>query len=163
MKRLLIVYHSNTGGTGAMAQAAWQAARAERDVRVDLRQAPSATAEDVLVADGYVFATPETLAAISGPMKDFFDRCYYAVLDRIAGRPYATMICAGSDGENAARQVARIATGWRLRAVAAPLVVCTQAQTKAEIFAEKIISADDLSRCRDLGLGLAAGLSSGVF
>jgi hypothetical protein len=32
-------------------------------------------------------------------MKDFFDRSYYAVLDRINGRPYATMICAGSDGQ----------------------------------------------------------------
>jgi multimeric flavodoxin WrbA len=163
MKRLLIVYHSNTGGTRAMAEAAWAAALAEPDVRVDLRQAPSVTADDVLAADAYIFATPETLAAISGPMKDFFDRCYYAVFDRIAGLPYATMICAGSDGENAARQIARIATGWRLRAVAAPLIVCTHAQTSEAILAEKLISASDLDRCQDLGLSLAAGLSSGVF
>ena len=51
------------------------------------------------------------------------------MLDRINGRPYATLICAGSDGENAARQIARIATGWRLRAIADPLIVCTRAQT----------------------------------
>ena len=44
-------------------------------------------------------------------MKDFFDRTYYPVLDQISGRPYATLICAGSDGHNAARQVERIATG----------------------------------------------------
>ncbi len=163
MKRLLIVYHSNTGGTRAMAEAAWAAARAEPDVRVDLRRAPDAAPADMLGADGYVFATPETLAAISGPMKDFFDRCYYAVLDRIAGRPYATMVCAGSDGENAARQMARIATGWRLRAVAAPLIVCTHAQTTEAILAEKLISAGDFARCQDLGLTVAAGLSSGVF
>jgi multimeric flavodoxin WrbA len=163
MKRLLIVYHSNTGGTRAMAEAAFESARAEADIRIDLRHAPQAVAADLLNADGYVFATPETLAAISGPMKDFFDRCYYPVLDRIAGRPYATMICAGSDGENAARQVARIATGWRLRAVAAPLIVCTHAQTSEAILAAKIVSDLDLGRCRDLGLSLAAGLSSGVF
>ena len=50
-------------------------------------------------------------------MKDFFDRTYYAALDRIAGRPYATMVCAGSDGENAVRQIERICTGWRLKPV----------------------------------------------
>ena len=163
MKRLLIVYHSTTGGTRAMANAAWDAARAEADVHVDLRQAPSVMAEDVLAADGYVFATPETLAAISGPMKDFFDRCYYAVLDRVSGRPYAAMICAGSDGANAARQVARIANGWRLRLVAPPLIICTHAQTSEAILAAKAIPEGDLMRCRDLGLSLAAGLSSGVF
>ena len=84
---------------------------------------------DVLAADGYIFATPENLAAIAGLMKDFFDRTYYAALERINGRPYATLICAGSDGQNAARQIMRIATGWRLRPIAEPLIVCTHAQT----------------------------------
>ncbi len=50
---------------------------------------------------------------MAGVMKDFFDRTYYPALDRIVGRPYATLICAGSDGENAARQIHRIASGWR--------------------------------------------------
>jgi multimeric flavodoxin WrbA len=117
----------------------------------------------LLGADGYLFATPETLAAICGPMKDFFDRCYYPVLGRIEGRPYAAMICAGSDGANAARQVARIATGWRLRQVAATLTVCTHAQTADAILAPKTISAPDRAQCSDLGATLAAGLSAGVF
>jgi len=55
-------------------------------------------------------------------MKDFFDRTYYPVLNRITGRPYAILVCAGSDGENAARQIQRIATGWGLKAVAPPLM-----------------------------------------
>jgi len=72
-----------------------------------------------------VFASPENLAAMSGQMKDFFDRTYYAALDQLNGRPYAVMICAGSDGRNAAQQIERIATGWRLRAIAQPFIVCT--------------------------------------
>jgi multimeric flavodoxin WrbA len=115
------------------------------------------------VADGYVFATPENLAAMAGLMKDFFDRSYYPALDRINGRPYATLVCAGSDGDNAARQIARIATGWRLRAVADPLIVCTHAQTPEAILAPKVIGADDLARCEEVGATLAAGIMMGIF
>jgi multimeric flavodoxin WrbA len=118
---------------------------------------------DVVDADGYVFATPENLAAISGLMKDFFDRCYYPALDRINGRPYATLICAGSDGHNAARQIGRIATGWRLRPVAEALIVCTRAQTPEQILSPKIIATADLDRCRELGTALASGLAIGIF
>jgi hypothetical protein len=96
-------------------------------------------------------------------MKDFFDRTYYPVLDQISGRPYATLICAGSDGHNAAREVERIATGWRLKAMADPLIVCTHAQTPEVILAPKVIGADDLKRCEELGAALAAGMSMGVF
>lgn len=163
-KTLLIVYHSLTGGTEQMAGAARDGALQEGSgVQVRLLHARDAGPRDVLAADGYVFATPENLAAISGQLKDFFDRTYYAALDRLNGRPYASLVCAGSDGSNAARQVARIATGWRLKAVAEPLIVCTHAQTTEAILAPKRIGADDLERCRALGEALAAGLAMGVF
>jgi multimeric flavodoxin WrbA len=163
MKTLLIVFHSRTGGTAQMAQAAARAAAAEPAIRTRLLPAEQTEAEDLLAADGYIFATPENLAAIAGVMKEFFDRTYYPVLGRLGGRPYAALICAGSDGENAARQVARIATGWRLRAVAAPLIVCTHAQTPEAILAPKIIGAANLGRCAEAGAALAAGLAMGIF
>jgi multimeric flavodoxin WrbA len=162
-KTLLIVYHSTTGGTRQMVEAAARGAALEPTVRVRLLSAPMAQAADLLEADGYIFGTPENLAAISGLMKDFFDRTYYPALDRINGRPYATLICAGSDGHNAARQVERIATGWRLKAVADPLIVCTHAQTPKAILAPKLIRPDDLKHCEELGAALAAGMSIGVF
>ncbi|MFC7539827.1 NAD(P)H-dependent oxidoreductase [Siccirubricoccus deserti] len=83
MRTLLIVFHSNTGGTRQMAEAAARGAAAE--ARVLLRHADDAGPEALLDADGVIFATPETLAAIAGPMKSFFDRCYYPVLGRIEG------------------------------------------------------------------------------
>jgi multimeric flavodoxin WrbA len=163
MKTLLIVYHSLTGGTAQLARAALQGAQAEPGVQARLLQAAQAGPDDLLAADGYLFATPENLAAIAGLMKDFFDRCYYPVLDRIQGRPYACMVCAGSDGSNAARQLARIATGWRLRASAEPLIVCTHAQMPAQILAPKQIAAAELQRAAELGEALATGLALGVF
>jgi len=161
MAELLIVYHSRTGGSRQMAAAA--AAAARQETPTVLKTADQAGPDDLLRADGYIFCAPENLAAIAGVMKDFFDRCYYPVLGHIEGRPYAQMICAGSDGENAARQTARIATGWRLKQAQPPLIVCTHAQTPEEILAEKTIPAEQLARCRDLGAALAAGLSMGVF
>ena len=76
--------------------------------------------DDLLSAAGYLFCCPENLASMTGAMKEFFDRCYYPVLGRIEGRPYAVMVAAGSDGAGAVRQIERIATGWRLKAVAPP-------------------------------------------
>jgi len=84
-------------------------------------------------------------------------------LDRITGRPYALLVCAGSDGSNAVRQVQRIATGWRLNAVADPLIVCTHAQTPEAILAPKQLRAPDLVRCHELGATLACGLELGIF
>jgi multimeric flavodoxin WrbA len=163
MKKLLIVFNTMTGGTKQMAQAAADGAAAEAEVQVTLMHASKAGATEVLEADGFIFATPENLAAISGLMKDFFDRTYYAALGRIGGRPYATLICAGSDGENAARQLTRIATGWRLKPIAPPLIICTHAQTPEAILAPKTISAEDLDRCREIGATIAAGLTLGIF
>ena len=144
-----------------MAQAAAAGASAEADVT--LRRADEAGSDDLLAGDGYLFACPENLATMAGAMKEFFDRCYYPVLGQIEGRPYATMICAGSDGDGAARQIARIATGWRLKPVAEPLIVCTRAQTPEAILATKAIAPADLARCRELGTMLGAGLAMGIF
>lgn len=163
MKTLLIVHHSMTGGTRQMAAAAADGARGEPGVHIQLLTAAEAGPDDLLSADGYIFACPENLAAIAGVMKAFFDRSYYPALGRIEARAYATLVCAGSDGENAVRQIARIATGWRLRKVADPIIVCTHAQTPEAILAAKTIGDADLARCRELGAAMAAGLALGLF
>jgi multimeric flavodoxin WrbA len=180
VRTLLIVYQSLTGGTLQMARAAATAAQAAAHADCDaaagaqggsppaalevrLLPASAAGPDDVLAADGYLFAMPENLASMAGLMKDFFDRCYYPVLERIGGRPYATLVCAGSDGSNAARQVERIATGWRLKPIAPPLIVRTHADTPAAILRPKQIDPVDLARCAELGATLGAGLALGVF
>ena len=146
-----------------MARAAAAAASQESSVAVRLEIATKVGPEALLESSGYLFACPENLAGMSGLMKDFFDRTYYPVLDQIQGRPYAILICAGSDGTNAARQIERIATGWRLKAIADPLIVCTHAQTPERILAPKQIDPADLARCAELGATLAAGLDLGIY
>ena len=144
-----------------MAEAAFTAARGETETL--LQRAEETGPDDLLSADGYIFAGPENLAALSGAMKEFFDRCYYPVLGRIEGRPYALMVCAGSDGKNAVGQAERIATGWRLKKVQDSLIICTHAQTQDQILADRTISDSELATCAELGAALGAGLAAGIF
>lgn len=163
MKRLAIIWHSMTGGSQALATAAAEGAQGRDGLTTDLVHADAASDRSLLAADGYIFAFPENLAAISGVMKAFFDRTYYPCLGRIEARPYALIVCAGSDGSNAVRQAERIATGWRLRKVADSLIVCTAAQTPEAILAPKTIAAPQLAQARELGAAMAEGLVLGVF
>ncbi|MPS69507.1 MAG: flavodoxin family protein [Novosphingobium sp.] len=117
----------------------------------------------LLGAKGYVFVCPENLGSMSGQMKEMFDRCYYPMLGRVEGRPYATAISAGSDGVGAQTQIDRIVTGWRLKRVAEPLIVNLEAQTPERIRAEKTVPEARLQVCRDLGAAFAEGLQLGIF
>lgn len=163
MKTLLITYHSITGGSKAMAHAVADGAGTEPGVHTQLLHASETNADHVLNAHGYVFIAPETLGNMAGLMKDFFDRTYYHALDQLTSRPYAVLVCAGSDGQGAVKQIQRIATGWRLKEMAEPIVVCTHAQTPEKIRAPKTINPADLQRCRDLGAAFASGLAMGLF
>ena len=163
MKRLLIVWHSRTGTSEAMALAAAQSASLQGALTVQTIRAEAGSAEDLLQADGYIFAGPENLGGLSGEMKAFLDRTYYGALEQLNGRPYAHLIAAGSDGSGAARQLARIVTGWRLKAVTEPMILVTGAQTPEAILAPKHPTDADLAPARELGAAMAAGLAMGVF
>lgn len=156
---LAIVWHSRTGAARAMAQAALAGA-GEHAV---LLAAAEAEPEHLLGAAGFLFICPENLGALTGMMKEMFDRCYYPLLGRVEGRAYATAIAAGSDGRSAQTQIDRIVTGWRLRRVADPLIVNLGAQTPEAILAEKRVPASALDDCRALGAALAEGVRLGIF
>jgi hypothetical protein len=156
---LAIIWHSRTGAAQAMARAALDGA----GEMGTLICAEEAHPDALLKARGYLFVCPENLSSMSGAMKEMFDRCYYPLLGRIEGRPYATAIAAGSDGRGAQAQIDRIVTGWRLKRVTDTLIVNLAAQTPEEILAKKTVPAADLERCTGLGGALAEGLRMGIF
>lgn len=162
-RQLLAVWWTMTGGTRQLVDAFGEGAATQDGVALVVRRADEAGPADLAAADAVLFATPENLASMAGMMKDFFDRSYYPALGRVEGKPYATLVCAGSDGQGAARQIARIATGWRMKPVAAPLVVITHAQTPEAIMAPKRIDAASLARARELGAAMAAAVSMGIW
>lgn len=156
---LAIIWHSRTGAARALAEAAFTAAEG----RAVLLPAERARPDDLLAAQGYLFACPENLGSMTGAMKEFFDRSYYPLLGQIEGRAYASIIAAGSDGHGAQAQLDRIVTGWRLRRVAERLIVNLAAQTPEAILAPKVVPTAALESAADLGAALAEGLASGVF
>lgn len=156
---LAIIWHSRTGAAEAMARAAFEGA----GDKALLLRADEAAAETLLTAAGYLFICPENLGSMTGLMKEMFDRSYYALLGKVEGRPYATMIAAGSDGRGALAQVDRIVTGWRLRRIADPLIVNLGAQTPEAILAPKTVPPVELERCRELGAAFAEALRMGIF
>lgn len=160
---LAIVWHSRTGASQQLAAAAAEGARGAGEGPCRLIRADDCTPADCLAAAGYLFVCPENLATMSGLMKEMFDRCYYPLLGRIEGRPYATIIAAGSDGRGAQAQIDRIVTGWRLRRVAEGLIVNLGAQTPQEILTPKQVSPAALDEAKRLGEALSAGLALGIF
>lgn len=158
---LLIAWHSRTGASEAMANAAAEGAREQIDVQ--LRLAETISPETFLSSDAYLFVCPENLGSMSGVMKEMFDRCYYPVLGRAEGRAYGSITAAGSDGQGALRQLDRIVTGWRLKRVAKPLIINLDAQTPEEILAPKNVPEAALGQCWDMGAAMGAGLVMGIF
>ena len=156
---LLIIWHSRTGTCEALAQSAYSAAGGAALIR----RAEDTTESDLLAAGAYLFICPENLASMSGEMKEMFDRTYYSVLGRIEGRAYATILAAGSDGTGAQRQIDRIATGWRLRRIAEPIIVMMNAQSPEAILAPKIVPSASIAQAGELGAAMAHGLELGIY
>ncbi|HEV7527028.1 MAG TPA: NAD(P)H-dependent oxidoreductase [Acidimicrobiia bacterium] len=152
-RRLLVVYHSRSGGTQALADAAIAGATSDEidDVEVRVARAFDATGDDVRWCDGIVLGTPENFGYMSGALKDFLERIYYDLLEQTRGLPYALFVKGGHDGEGAVRSVERIVTGLSWKAVLAPVLVVGDIDDAA------------LERCRELGITFAAGLEAGVF
>jgi multimeric flavodoxin WrbA len=158
MKRLTIIYHSQSGNTQKLAEAVAVGAReeatgagSEKTLTVTVKKAFNAGLDDLLSADALLFGTPENFGYMSGALKDFFDRTYYPAEPHQINLPYGVFISAGNDGSGAVREIERIVKGYPLRRVAEPLIA------KGEV------SEQHLQRCRELGLSMAAGLVMGIF
>lgn len=153
MKHLLIVYHSQTGHTAAMAEAVGRGARSPDVAGVEVRMLRAAEAgpDDLLWADAVILGSPENFGYMSGAMKDFLDRTYYPCEGKVESLPYAIFISAGNDGSGALSSIQRIARGYPLRAVQEPLIA--RGETTDAV----------LASCEELGMAMAAGLEMGVF
>lgn len=150
-KRLLIVYHTQSGNTGRLADAVFAGACRVPGIDTVMKRAFDAATDDLLGCDGLLLGTPENFGYMSGALKDFFDRTYYPCEGKLTGLPYAVFVSAGNDGTGAVREIGRIANGYGWKTVADALIV------------RKSITDEALVSATDLGEAMAAGLEMGVF
>jgi multimeric flavodoxin WrbA len=151
VKTLLIVYHTGGVKTARMAEAVERGARGEGGVNVIVKRCAEAGPADLLAADGLILGTPENFGYMSGMMKDFLERVFYACEGKVNGRPYALFVGAGQDGTGAVSSVERIVTGLRLEKKSDPVIGL------------KELTPEVLARCEELGAAMATGMSLGVF
>lgn len=151
MKNLLIIYHTQSGNTGQLAEAVHRGACLEDEVEVRMLKAVDGCLEDLLWCDAVLFGTPENFGYMSGALKDFYDRTFYPAEPYELNRPYGLFISAGNDGSGAVRECDRILLGYPMKKVMEPLIC------KGEITAEYLVAAEEF------GQTLACGLSVGVF
>ena len=152
-KRLLIVFHTQSGTTSKMADAVIAGANSDEvdNVQVRVRSALEADADDLLWCDGFVLGTPENFGYMSGAMKYFLDRTYYPCENKVGGKPYALFVRAGNDGTGAITSIRRILSGLAVREVQEPVLIAGD------------FDVSRLADCKTLGLTMAAGLEAGIF
>ena len=153
MKHLLIVYHSQSGKTAAMAHAVRRGAMHPdiESVEVRMRAVADAGPLDLLWCDAVIFATPENFGYMAGAMKDFFDRTFYPCQGRLEGVSCAVVVGAGNDGTGALGALRRIVRGFPLN------------ETQEPIICRGRLDENVIARCEALGTTMAAGLEIGVF
>jgi len=151
VRRLLILYHSQGGRTGDMAEAVLRGARRATETETVMKRAGEATLADLLDCQGLIVGTPENFGYMAGMVKDFFDRTYYPAEGKTVGLPYALFVSAGNDGTGAVTQIDRIATGYGWKRAAEPLI------------ARQEVTDADLAACEELGEAMASGVALGIF
>ncbi len=151
-KQLLVIAHAPSVNTQRLCDAAFRGAnhpdleQVNCIVKAPLESGP----EDVLACDAILLGTTENLGYMSGALKDFFDRCYYPVLEEKQGLPCALYIRAGHDGTGTQRAVESIISGLRWRWVQTPLILRGEWQST---FVDQV---------EELSMTLAFSVESGI-
>ena len=131
----------------ALLEAVLEGAALVEEVTTVVSPALSATASDLLAADGVVLGTPAAIGYMSGALKVFFDTVYYPCLTATVGLPYGLYVHGGDDTTGAVRAVEKVVTGLRWRAAVPPVALTGPPDRPAR------------DACRELGATLAATLA----
>ena len=158
MKKLLIVWHTQFGGTAQMAAAARDGAQSVPDVLVHYVEARHAGVAEFRRCDGLLLATSENFGSLAGMTKDFLERVFYPCEHDMAGKPYSVIVCTGTDGQGAMMQTERIIKGLAMRKVLPGIVY------RSGVTAQSVQIPDaTLLQCAELGTTLAAGMAASIW
>ena len=142
MAKLLIVYHSRTGNTEAMAKAVYEGA-SSAGATVTIKKVADATDDDLLGCDAVAFGTPNYFSYMAGTMKTFFDRAWLTIQHSVVNKPYTAFGSASSGRKKDLDSIDRVCQDFKLKKA-----------FKGVITTDKP-SSDVLEQCKELGKKLA--------
>ncbi len=153
MKKVLVVYHSQTGNTERLARSVARGVAETEGVESIFKRAAEADGHDVKDCAALIVCSPEYFGYMAGRIKDFFDRTYEQLKDDVQSqkKPYAVVISAGNDGSGALTHIERICKGYRFKRVQDP-IIC-----------KGTVTDEALARCHELGMTIAEGVKIGIF
>jgi len=116
MAKVLVVYHSETGNTKAMAQAVAEGVKEVLGVEVALKEADQVSVGDLINADALTFGSPTYFSYMAGVVKAIFDKAYLS-RSQIRGKPFAAFASGGGGEVNSVQSIESIAISCGLRKV----------------------------------------------
>jgi multimeric flavodoxin WrbA len=146
MAKILIVYHSLSGNTKAMAEAVAEGARGVSGAKVSVKTGLEATIDDLLGCDAVAVGSPDYFSYMAGGLKDFFDRTYYPSQGKVTDKPCACFGSAGGPPTVVLELLEKMCRAFKMKAVGS--VGCSGKP-----------SDDIVQECRALGRKLAEAAS----
>ncbi|HTX70796.1 MAG TPA: flavodoxin domain-containing protein [Thermoleophilia bacterium] len=122
MSSVLIAYHSFTGKTKSLAEAAAEGARSA-GAAVELSPVGEVSVEAAAAADVLIIATPQTFGTPAGATKELLERLWIAKDELPAGKGFASIVCHASEPAGTSGLFAQLPEYFGFTAVAGPLLV----------------------------------------
>jgi NAD(P)H dehydrogenase (quinone) len=116
MSEVLVVYHSGTGNTKAMAEAVADGVIEVSGVGALLKKANEVTIAHLVNADALAFGSPTYFSYMAGVVKAIFDEAYPS-RNQIRGKPFAAFASGGGGEVNAVQSIERVAASCGLHKV----------------------------------------------
>ncbi len=122
MKKILIIYYSQSGMVQEMANAVKRGIEEDGSFKAVFKTAEQANRDDLMSASGIAIGTPDYFDYMAGTVKDFFDRTFYSVQSKIRGSLTANMPCVffvsgGTGGMPALESLKKISSSFRFKVV----------------------------------------------
>jgi len=114
MAKVLVVYHSETGNTRAMAQAVADGVKEVPGVQVALKEADQVSVSDLIDADALAFGSPTYFSYMAGAIKAIFDKAYLS-RSQLKGKPFAAFASGGGGEVKSLQSIESVAASCGLR------------------------------------------------
>jgi len=116
MAKVLVVYHSGTGNTKAMAQAVAEGVKEVPGVEALLKEAHQVSVSDLVSADAVAFGSPTYFSYMAGNVKAIFDNAYVS-RSQLRGKPFVAFASGGGGEVKSVQSIESVAASCGLRKV----------------------------------------------